>query len=213
MAGVAVQNIGSGQIKPGETHHWWWNNAPDGRVWWFSVDVRSPKYQILFAPYTMQVEVSRVEYRNHFVSQADQEREIHVWVKNNSDTWEAVYDLRMAFAPAGGSTLAGVSVKPYSTIPMGAAADASYSFVNVQEFTPPRKLIAFPVLQQVVDLPYPEGLWPLEADAWISGFVDGGKMQTGIFPSISGTAVSKIAWSLFGRNSMNNPLRVILFLD
>lgn len=213
MAGVAVQYLGTGYLEPGQTHHWWWNNAPEGHVWWFSVDVRTPKYQILFAPYTMQVEVSRVEYRRRFDSPGDQEQEIHVWVKNNSDTWNAVYDLRMAFAPAGGSTLAGMSVKPYSTVVMGAAADATYSFVNVQEFAPPRKLVAFPVLRQVVDLPYPEGLWPLEADAWISEFVDGGTRQTGSFPSVTGTAVSKIVWSLFGRNSMNNPLRVILFLD
>lgn len=79
MAGVAVQKIGTGSLLPGATHHWWWNNATAELVWWFSVDVRPTKWTRLFAPVTLKVEVSPVEYRLRFASVSDQEREVHCW--------------------------------------------------------------------------------------------------------------------------------------
>lgn len=206
MAGVAVQYLGSGYLEPGKTHEWWWNNAAAERVWWFSVDVRTPKYLILYAPYTLKVEISRVEYRLRFGSIGDQEREIHVWVKNTGDL-PAIYELRMAFAPAGGSTLVATSVKPYWTT-QAAAINTSWSFAKVQEFDPPRNLVAFPVLQHVTETDDQS-----QTVAFVQEFVDGGTTKTGPFNSIAGTAVSKIVWGLFAEDSANNPLRVILFFE
>src|SRR5438270_9278211 len=104
MAGVAVMTLGGASIKPGETQHWQWNPAEflAGSVWSFSLDVFSPKYQIIFAPYTMQMEITRVEYRRVFNSIGDQHPEIHVWVKNISTQWDALYQINMARAPVGG---------------------------------------------------------------------------------------------------------------
>ena len=86
MAQVMLLNPGSGYLEPGETHHWLWYNAPEKRVWSFSVDVSIPKYITLFGSSTLKVEVTRVEYRflwNGFDKPS--KREIHYWIKNTGD--------------------------------------------------------------------------------------------------------------------------------
>lgn len=206
MAGVGVQLLGAGYLEPGITHHWWWNNAAAERVWSFSVDVRSPKYQIIFAPYTLKVEVTRVEYWLQFRSVSSQEREVHCWVKNNGSL-DAIYELRMAVAPAGGSTLVATSAKPY-WIAQAGAVNTSYSFVNPEPINPPRNLVAFPVLQDITETED-----QAETLAFISEFVDGGTTKVGPFSSIAGKAVSQIVWAHAGENSASNPLRVILFFE
>jgi hypothetical protein len=113
----------------------------------------------------------------------------------------------MASAPAGGSTLAATSAKPYWATAMG-AVNTSWSFTKVQDFSPPRNLMAFPVLQHNTETDDQS-----ETVAFVSEFVDGGTTKTGPFPSIAGTAVSRIVWGLFAENSANNPLRVILFFE
>ena len=81
MAKVTFQHIGSmSNISPGSTHHWWWNNAPDERVWSISVDPNIP-LRTAFPGSVAKLEVTRVEYRQNYNGQAF-EREIHFWVKN-----------------------------------------------------------------------------------------------------------------------------------
>jgi hypothetical protein len=206
MAGVAVQYLGAGYLPAGATHHWWWNNAATKRVWSFSVDVNPTKWLPLFAPATLKVEVTRVEYRLRFESVNSQEREVHCWVKNTGDL-DAIYELRMAVAPGGGSTLVGMSARPYWTGQAG-AVNTSYSFVNPEPINPPRNLVAFPVLQDITETED-----QAETLAFISEFVDGGTTKTGPFASIAGKAVSQIVWAHAGENSASNPLRVILFFE
>lgn len=206
MAGVVVQKIGTASILPGATHEWWWNNAAAERVWSFSVDVRPLKWTAIFAPVTLKVEVTRVEYHLRFPSVSQQEREVHCWVKNTG-TVDAVYELRMAVAPSGGSTVVGTSVQPYFSNVV-AAINTSASFTKVQNFDPPRRLTAFPVLQRVTETDDQSN-----TVAFISEFVDGGTTKVGPFTAISGAAVSKIVWGLECADSANNPLRVVLFFD
>lgn len=206
MAGVTVQQIGSGSLLAGDTHHWWWNNAAAQRVWWFSVDVLPTKWTPIFAPTTLKVEVERVEYRLRFATADDQEREVHCWVTNTGSI-EAVYELRMAVAPDGGAPVVGTSVRPYwSNLP--GAINTSYSFTKVQNFDPPRNLVAFPVLQRATETDDQS-----DVNAFIAEFVDGGTTNSGVFASVRGTSVSKIVWAHQGTDSVNNPLRVILFFD
>lgn len=113
----------------------------------------------------------------------------------------------MAFAPAGGATFAGTSVRPYFS-GLAGAVNTSYSFTNIQNFDPPRNLLAYPVLQRITETDDQS-----DTVAFVSSFVDGGQNNVGPFTSISGAAVSQIVWAVQGTDSVNNPLRVILFFD
>ncbi len=206
MAGIETLLLGGGEIQPGETQHFLWTNLPEGKVWTFSVDLRSPKYEILFAPFVLQVEITRVEHRLNFPSIQAQEREVHWWLKNNGDH-PAVYDLLMAFTPAGAP---GVTpwVKHYWDDGGQGAINTSFSTSVVQPISPPRHLLAFAVLQQAVGTDE-----ETSTNACIRSFVDGGVTKTGPFSMGSGTAVSQIVWGLDAMNAVNDPLRVIFFFD
>jgi hypothetical protein len=206
MAAVGVVKVGSGVLPAGGTHHWTWNNAPAEKVWWFSVDVRPTKWTPLFAPVTLKIEVSPIEYRLVFQAIDDQERELHCRLRNTG-TSEAVYDLRLAFTPAGGATPVDTFTKPYFSNLAG-AVNTSYSFTTVQNFNPPRRLHAWPVLQRASET---DDL--SDTVAFISEFTNDGQTQSGAFPSIKGDKVSRIVWAVQGTDSVNNPLRVILFFD
>ncbi len=94
MATVTFQHLATvTSISPGVTHHWWWNNAPDERVWSFSVDSRIP-LKFAFPNSSARVEVTRVEYRQNYEG-GKFEREIHFWVKNTGKG-EAHYLIHMA---------------------------------------------------------------------------------------------------------------------
>jgi hypothetical protein len=207
MAGVAVQYLGAGFLPVGMTHHWWWNNAVAELVWSFSVDVHPWKYIALFAPATMKVEVTRVEYHLRFESQEVQEREVHCWVKNTGDH-NTNYELRMSIAgeSIGDGAIVGAWAKAYWADPGAGIVNGTASFTNAQDFDPPRNLLAFPVLQHNTETDDQS-----ETVAFVSEFVDGGTTKTGRFHGVAGTAVSRIVWALDCENSANNPLRVILF--
>jgi len=84
MATVTFSHLGSTYtIGPGVTHHWVWNNAPDERVWHFSVDPHLPLY-LAYPGAIARVEVTKVENRHRRHSNS-WEREIHFWVKNTGD--------------------------------------------------------------------------------------------------------------------------------
>jgi|SoiMethySBSTD1v2_1073268.scaffolds.fasta_scaffold306060_1 hypothetical protein len=98
MAEVTFTHIASGLfLQPGESHHWWWNNAPDERVWGFSVNPYAvwdgTKWGIAKA------EITRVYELHHYTpgtSVSDpHEREIHVILKNSGDS-ALNYDLHMS---------------------------------------------------------------------------------------------------------------------
>jgi hypothetical protein len=97
MAQVTFQHLGyTTEIAPGATHHWWWNNAGDERVWTFSVDASIPLNIPPQVGASARVEVTRVEYRqNYSGGTAGFEREIHYWVKNVGDI-TANYAIHMA---------------------------------------------------------------------------------------------------------------------
>lgn len=206
MAGITTLKLASIEIQPGETQHHWWNNLPEGKVWTFGLDVRVPKYEILFAPFVLQVEITRVEHRLNFPHIAGQKREIHWWIRNNGDHL-AWCDLLMAFTPAGAPGVA-PWVKSYWDPPGAAAINTSSTQTLVQPIKPPRKLLAFPVLQHVLELDD-----ETVTNAFIDSFVDGGVTKTGPFSAISGTAVSQIVWGADMTDSAINPLRVIFFFD
>jgi hypothetical protein len=206
MAGITTLNIGGTVIQPGETQHFWWNNAATGKVWTFSLDVHVPKYEIIFAPFVLQVEITRVEYRLNFNSIASQEQEVHFWLRNNGDH-PAVCDILMAFTPAGAP---GISpfVKHYWDDGPEGAVNTSATLLLTQTFSPPRKLMAFPVLQFVDELDD-----QTFTNAFIDSFVDGGVTKPGRFSAVVGNAVSQIVWGLDATDAVNNPLRVIYFFD
>jgi len=97
MAAVSFQHIGyvTG-IAPGLTHHWWWNNAADERVWSLSVDASIP-LMTAFPGAVAKVEITRVEYRENYHGGGSSgfEREIHWWIKNTGTT-QANYAIHMA---------------------------------------------------------------------------------------------------------------------
>jgi len=99
MAGVNVQLIGTGILQPNQFHYWLWHNATTEKVWWFSADVFVTKYTSIF-PGTRKVEITDVEYRLELKPDLSQEHQVLCWIKNTG-AWEARYELRMAFAPAG----------------------------------------------------------------------------------------------------------------
>jgi len=98
MAQVTHQLFAYGKaISPGQTHHWWWNNAPTQRVWMFSVDPL-PRNNNIPASLSYRLEVTRVEYRRNHLANAF-ECEIHVWVKNTGTEYA---DYKIFMATVGG---------------------------------------------------------------------------------------------------------------
>lgn len=98
MAQVSFHHLGYvTPIAPGVTHHWWWNNAADQRVWSFSVDASIPLDTPPQPNSSARVEVTRVEYRQNYSGGGPSsfEREIHFWVKNTGNI-TANYAVHMA---------------------------------------------------------------------------------------------------------------------
>lgn len=92
MATVSFTHVGYiTSINPGATLHWWWNNAADERVRSFSVDSMVPSP---FIPGTVQVEITRVEYRQIY-NGSSFEREVHFWIKNTGSV-KADFAVHMA---------------------------------------------------------------------------------------------------------------------
>jgi hypothetical protein len=98
MAQVTFTNLAAGiGMEPGETHHWWWNNAGNDRVWSFSVDPYAIWDGAKWNP--VKAEITKV-YEVHKYSPGTaignpSEREIHVMVKNTGN-YELNYELFMS---------------------------------------------------------------------------------------------------------------------
>jgi hypothetical protein len=75
--------------QPGQIDHWVWNNAPNNRVWLFSVQ---PYIWDPVNDNDAKGEVTRVYYR---VKVDPSEREVHVFVKNVGTSMMG-YDLFMS---------------------------------------------------------------------------------------------------------------------
>lgn len=69
-------------IDPGATHHWWWRNAPEGRVWSFGIDPLP--LALVPASITHRMEITRVEHRRTYHYNV-WEQAIHVWIRNNGE--------------------------------------------------------------------------------------------------------------------------------
>ena len=95
MASVSFSHVGFiKSISPGDTQHYWWNNAAEQRVWAFSVDAIVPN-SVVTPGSTACVEILRVEYREVLNGPGDREKEIHYWIKNIG-TVKADFALHMA---------------------------------------------------------------------------------------------------------------------
>ncbi len=46
MPQIGFHHLGQGKLSPGDTVHWWWNNAGRQKVWAFSADA---EVQLMFA--------------------------------------------------------------------------------------------------------------------------------------------------------------------
>jgi hypothetical protein len=80
------------------------------------------------------------------------------------------------------------------------------TFNKTQTFNPPANLLALPLLQQSV-----ETGGQTEIDSYISEYVDNGVTHTGRFMGVAATKCTKIVWSMYTNDAVNNPARLIFF--
>ena len=96
MPQLGFHHLGQGKISPGDTMHFWWNNAGRQKVWGLSVDA---EVQLMFAfpGAVARLEITKVDYRQNFNGPGwdDTEQEVHFWLKN-SGTVHANYYLHMS---------------------------------------------------------------------------------------------------------------------
>lgn len=89
---------------------------------------------------------------------------------------------------------------------IGGASPKTFSVT--QTFNPAKNILALPVLQYVGETDDESTTW-----TFISEFMDGGVTKTGKFIGVAAQSCSKIVWSLYCANSINNPVRLIFFFD
>jgi hypothetical protein len=96
MPQIGFHHLGQGQLSPGDTTHWWWNNAGRQKVWSFSADAEVPLIWT-FPGAQAKIEIMKVEYRQNFngPKASDTEQEIHLWLKNTG-TVHANYYIHMS---------------------------------------------------------------------------------------------------------------------
>jgi hypothetical protein len=90
MATVGFTKLASGTINPGETHHWWWNNASSHfrvRALWFSIE----PFELVGG----NIAEGHITNAWQKVIANPFNRQIHVEVKSTSNT-KATYDIYMA---------------------------------------------------------------------------------------------------------------------
>ena len=90
----------------------------------------------------------------------------------------------------------------------GVIGASPQTFSVTQTFSPPKNILALPVLQYVGETDDQSTTW-----AFVSEFVDGGVKKTGKFLGVAATSCSKIVWSLYCDNSINNPVRLVFFFN
>ncbi len=96
MPQIGFHHLGQGKLSPGDTVHWWWNNAGRQKVWAFSADAEVPLI-FAFSGAKAKLQITQVEYRQNFNGPGsdDTEQEIHLWLKNTGPV-HANYYLHMS---------------------------------------------------------------------------------------------------------------------
>lgn len=84
--------------------------------------------------------------------------------------------------------------------------NTSHTFVKTQTFSPPRHLLAIPMLQEISETGDETA-----AQVYVKEFVDNGVTKKGPFMGAAGTKVSKIVWAAYTRNCVVRPVRLVFF--
>lgn len=84
--------------------------------------------------------------------------------------------------------------------------NTSHTFLKTQTFSPPRNILAVPMLQKIQETDD-----ETTAQVYVKEFVDNGVTKKGPFMGAAGAKVSKIVWAAYTRDCVVRPIRMIFF--